>query len=55
MRTPVQEIDVFYGGTVTELETSITTRSLMAGFLQPRVDAAVNDVNASHYCKRTWN
>ncbi|MCM3713645.1 phosphoglycerate dehydrogenase [Halalkalibacter oceani] len=51
MMTPVQEIDVFYGGTVTELETSITTRSLMAGFLQPRVDAAVNDVNASLIAK----
>ncbi|TWI54618.1 phosphoglycerate dehydrogenase [Halalkalibacter nanhaiisediminis] len=51
MRTPVQEIDVYYGGTITELETSITTRSLMAGFLQPRVDAAVNDVNASLIAK----
>ncbi|WP_088102258.1 phosphoglycerate dehydrogenase [Halalkalibacter urbisdiaboli] len=51
MRTPVQEIEVFYGGTVRELETSITTRSLMAGFLQPRVDAAVNDVNASLIAK----
>ncbi|NEU31092.1 phosphoglycerate dehydrogenase [bacterium LRH843] len=51
MRTPTQEIDVLYGGTVTELETSITTRSLMAGFLQPRVDAAVNDVNASLIAK----
>ncbi|WP_332631611.1 phosphoglycerate dehydrogenase [Halalkalibacter flavus] len=51
MRTPVQEIDVNYGGTVTGLETSITTRSLMAGFLQPRVDAAVNDVNAGLIAK----
>jgi D-3-phosphoglycerate dehydrogenase len=47
MKTPVQEIEVFYGGKVTELETSITTRSLMAGFLQPRVDYPVNDVNAA--------
>lgn len=46
MKTPVKEIEVFYGGEVTDLETSITTRSLIAGFLQPRVDAAVNDVNA---------
>ncbi|WP_100407164.1 phosphoglycerate dehydrogenase [Bacillus solitudinis] len=51
MRTPVKEIEVIYGGTVRELETSITTRSLMAGFLQPRVDAAVNDVNASLIAK----
>ncbi|GAE28976.1 phosphoglycerate dehydrogenase [Alkalihalobacillus hemicellulosilyticus] len=51
MRTPVQEIDVLYGGSVTDLETSIITRSLMAGFLQPRVDAGVNDVNASLIAK----
>lgn len=51
MKTPVQEIEVYYGGYVTELETSITTRSLMAGFLQPRVDAPVNDVNASLIAK----
>ncbi|MDQ0205872.1 phosphoglycerate dehydrogenase [Alkalicoccobacillus murimartini] len=51
MRTPVQEIDVHYSGHVTDFETTITTRSLMAGFLQPRVDAAVNDVNASLIAK----
>ncbi|WP_096202321.1 phosphoglycerate dehydrogenase [Bacillus sp. FJAT-45350] len=51
MRTPVQEIEVYYGGDVTNLETSITTRSLMAGFLNARVDAPVNDVNASLIAK----
>ncbi len=51
MKTPVQEIEVFYGGEVTNLETSITTRSLMAGFLSARVDASVNDVNASLIAK----
>ncbi|RXJ03896.1 phosphoglycerate dehydrogenase [Anaerobacillus alkaliphilus] len=51
MRTPVNEIEVNYGGEVTTLETSITTRSLLAGFLQPRVDAPVNDVNASIIAK----
>ncbi len=51
MLTPTKEIEVLYGGTVTELETSITTRSLLAGFLQPRVDAAVNDVNAGIIAK----
>ncbi|WP_078556729.1 phosphoglycerate dehydrogenase [Bacillus alkalicellulosilyticus] len=51
MKTPVQEIEVFYGGSVTDLETSITTRSLIAGFLQPRVDASVNDVNAALIAK----
>ena len=47
MKSPVQEIEVFYGGEITDLETTITTRSLMAGFLQLRVDYPVNDVNAS--------
>lgn len=47
MRIPVQEINVYYSGSTTQGDTSILTRSLMAGFLQPRVDAAVNDVNAS--------
>ncbi|ERN54129.1 phosphoglycerate dehydrogenase [Alkalihalophilus marmarensis] len=51
MKTPVQEIEVYYGGNITDLETSITTRSLIAGFLQPRVDAAVNDVNAALIAK----
>ncbi|WP_017728091.1 phosphoglycerate dehydrogenase [Halalkalibacterium ligniniphilum] len=51
MKTPVQEIVVTYGGNVVDIETSITTRSLMAGFLQPRVDAAVNDVNAALIAK----
>jgi len=51
MKTPVKEIEVSYGGEVTTLETSITTRSLIAGFLQPRVDAPVNDVNAPFIAK----
>ncbi|WYP28219.1 phosphoglycerate dehydrogenase [Alkalihalobacillus sp. FSL W8-0930] len=51
LRTPVQEIDVHYSGNVANFETTITTRSLIAGFLQPRVDAAVNDVNASLIAK----
>ncbi|HHY21923.1 MAG TPA: phosphoglycerate dehydrogenase, partial [Bacilli bacterium] len=51
MQIPVQEIEVFYGGDVTSLETSITTRSFMAGFLSARVDAPVNDVNAALIAK----
>lgn len=51
LRTPVQEIDVHYSGNVANFETTITTRSLIAGFLQTRVDAAVNDVNASLIAK----
>lgn len=51
MRIPVQEIEVFYSGTTAEQNTSVLTRSLISGFLQPRVDAAVNDVNASLIAK----
>ncbi|SFP26394.1 phosphoglycerate dehydrogenase [Salibacterium halotolerans] len=51
MKTPVQDIDVHYSGEVTELETSVLTRSLVAGFLQSRIDAPVNDVNASVIAK----
>ncbi|XOQ15976.1 MAG: phosphoglycerate dehydrogenase [Shouchella clausii] len=51
MRVPVQEIEVFYSGTTAEQNTSVLTRSLISGFLQPRVDAAVNDVNASLIAK----
>ncbi|WP_018922192.1 phosphoglycerate dehydrogenase [Salsuginibacillus kocurii] len=51
MKSAVQDIEVFYSGDVTELETSIMTRSLIAGFLTPRVDAPVNDVNASLIAK----
>ncbi|MFB4163462.1 phosphoglycerate dehydrogenase [Alteribacillus sp. JSM 102045] len=51
MKGPVQDIDVHYSGEVTELETSVLTRSLIAGFLQSRIDAPVNDVNASLIAK----
>ncbi|MFC5714176.1 phosphoglycerate dehydrogenase [Thalassorhabdus alkalitolerans] len=51
MKTPVQEIDVQYGGEVADLDTSVLTRALMAGFLSHRVDAPVNDVNASLIAK----
>ncbi|KMK76484.1 phosphoglycerate dehydrogenase [Alkalihalobacillus pseudalcaliphilus] len=51
MKTPVKEIEVYYSGSVTNYETSITTKSLLAGFLQPRIDASVNDVNASLIAK----
>jgi D-3-phosphoglycerate dehydrogenase len=51
MRTPVKEIEVYYGGDVTNLETTITTRSFLAGFLNARVDAPVNDVNAAIIAK----
>ncbi|HOB09106.1 MAG: phosphoglycerate dehydrogenase [Limnochordia bacterium] len=42
----VKALDVHYSGPITTLETSLITRGLLAGFLQPRVDFVVNDVNA---------
>jgi len=42
----VKMLDVHYSGPITTLETSWVTRGLLAGFLQPRVDFIVNDVNA---------
>src|SRR5690606_35748078 len=38
MNVPVQEIEVTYAGEITKLETSVITRSLLAGFLAHRVD-----------------
>jgi D-3-phosphoglycerate dehydrogenase / 2-oxoglutarate reductase len=51
MQKPVQEIDLSYAGEITELETSFITRSLLAGFLKPRVDTGVNEVNAPTIAK----
>lgn len=42
----VKSLDVIYSGDVTNLETDLATRGLLAGFLQPKVDFVVNDVNA---------
>lgn len=47
MNVPVQEIELTYGGTISEMDTTILTRTLIAGFLRSRVDVAVNEVNAS--------
>ncbi len=51
MNEPVQEITVTYAGTVADLETTYITRSLLAGFLQPRVASTVNEVNAAMIAK----
>lgn len=51
VKTPVQSIEVEYSGEVTELETSVLTRALIAGFLQSRIDTTVNDVNAALIAK----
>lgn len=51
MREPVQHISISYGGTVTDLETTYITRSLLSGFLTHRIDSPVNEVNASMIAK----
>ncbi len=51
MNVPVQEVEVAYAGEITQLETSVITRSLLAGFLTPRVDSAVNEINSPTVAK----
>ncbi|WLR43771.1 phosphoglycerate dehydrogenase [Bacillus carboniphilus] len=46
MQEPVQEISISYEGSVTELETPFITKSLLASFLNERIDFTVNEVNA---------
>lgn len=52
MQIPVQEIELQYGGKIADLDTTILTRTLLAGFLRPRVDTPVNEVNASMVAKQ---
>ncbi|TDQ41570.1 phosphoglycerate dehydrogenase [Aureibacillus halotolerans] len=52
MKEPVKEVSITYGGDIADLETSVTTRALLVGFLQERVDTAVNEVNASMLAKQ---
>lgn len=47
VKVPVYEIKVEYSGEIGKLETTITTRALLAGFFQTRVDGGVNEVNAA--------
>ncbi|MFE7062466.1 phosphoglycerate dehydrogenase [Sutcliffiella sp. NPDC057660] len=49
--SPVEEITATYAGKITEWETSIITKSVIAGFLQNRVDQTVNEVNAASIAK----
>lgn len=51
MNIPVQEIHVTYAGDITNLETTVITRSLLAGFLSPRIDSSVNEVNSPTIAK----
>ncbi|WLR53146.1 phosphoglycerate dehydrogenase [Bacillus tianshenii] len=52
MQIPVKEIELQYGGKIADLDTTILTRTLLAGFLRPRVDTPVNEVNASAVTKQ---
>ncbi len=47
----VKSLDIKYCGKMSSLETSLITRGLLAGFLQPKVDFIVNDVNAPTIAK----
>ncbi|QFT89442.1 D-3-phosphoglycerate dehydrogenase [Bacillus sp. THAF10] len=51
MKTPVEDITATYAGKITEWETSILTKSIIAGFLRNRVDTTVNEVNAATIAK----
>jgi D-3-phosphoglycerate dehydrogenase len=50
-KTPIDEITATYAGKITEWETSILTKSVIAGFLRNRVDTTVNEVNAAAIAK----
>ncbi|OEH93507.1 phosphoglycerate dehydrogenase [Bacillus solimangrovi] len=52
MKVPVKEIELRYGGSIADLDTTILTRTLLAGFIRPRVDSAVNEVNAAMVTKQ---
>ena len=51
MNEPVQDVAIQYEGSIAKLETSFITKSLLAGFLKPRVAATVNEVNAGTVAK----
>lgn len=47
MNEPVKDVAIHYEGSIAKLETSFITKSLLAGFLKPRVAATVNEVNGT--------
>ncbi|MCK6257552.1 phosphoglycerate dehydrogenase [Fictibacillus sp. KIGAM418] len=49
--SPIKEIKITFAGTITELDTGLVSRGLLSGFLQPRVDRIVNDINATLIAK----
>jgi D-3-phosphoglycerate dehydrogenase len=52
IKTPVNEIQLSYSGELSDHETLPITRSLLSGFLNPRVDQPVNIINASVIAKQ---
>ncbi|NLJ79524.1 MAG: phosphoglycerate dehydrogenase [Firmicutes bacterium] len=50
-KRPVKSLEIIYSGEICSMETSPITRGLLAGFLQPKVDFVVNDVNAPNLAK----
>ncbi|WP_017755621.1 phosphoglycerate dehydrogenase [Calidifontibacillus oryziterrae] len=52
MKEPIQEMEISYGGKIADLDTTLLTRVLLAGFLRPRVDTFVNEVNATMVAKQ---
>lgn len=46
MQEGINEISVSYSGSVTELETSYLTKTVLSGFFKERIDVNVNEVNA---------
>ncbi|MED2972712.1 phosphoglycerate dehydrogenase [Fictibacillus sp. B-59209] len=49
--SPIKEIKITFAGTITELDKGLVSRGLLSGFLQPRVDRIVNDINATLIAK----
>ncbi|WP_349407603.1 phosphoglycerate dehydrogenase [Pseudalkalibacillus sp. SCS-8] len=52
IKTPVHEIQLHYSGDLTDHETLPITRSVLSGFLNPRIDQPVNIINASVIAKQ---
>ncbi|GEL08429.1 D-3-phosphoglycerate dehydrogenase [Salisediminibacterium halotolerans] len=50
-REPVKAIKISYAGELSHQDTGLFNRSFLAGFFRHRIDAYVNEVNASHVAK----
>ncbi|SDM78280.1 D-3-phosphoglycerate dehydrogenase [Fictibacillus solisalsi] len=49
--SPIKEIKITFAGSITNHNTGFVTRGLLSGFLQPRVDRIINDINAALIAK----